>query len=91
MILCLLNMLKKIYLKFKHKIFYFSEPVEIYSSTNKTKIKKRLKFKNTDFIILVYGAIKNSKSVTDLVTILNSKTLRKKYQSSLMWTTNDRN
>ena len=30
----------KKYLKFKHKIFYFSEPVEIHSSTNKTIIKK---------------------------------------------------
>lgn len=68
---------KKKYLKFKHKIFYFSEPVEIHSSKNKTIIKKKLKFKNSDFIILVYGAIKNSKSVTDLVTILNNKTLRK--------------
>ena len=68
---------KNKFLEHRKKIFYFDEPVEINNLKNKKNVKKNLKFKNKDFIILVYGAIKNSKSVTDLVEVLTNKNLNK--------------
>ncbi len=68
---------KKKFFKYKDKIYHFNEPVEINNLKNKKKVKKNLNFRNKDFIILVYGAIKNSKSIFDLVEVLTHKNLNK--------------
>lgn len=58
-----------------NKIFYFDEPVELKYLKKNSVLKKVFNFTQKDFVILVYGAIKNSKSVTELVEILNQKNL----------------
>lgn len=80
---------KKKFFKNKKKIFYFNEPVEINNLRNKKITKKKLNFKNKDFIILIYGAIKNSKSITDLVGVLNNKNLNNNIKVLLSGKQND--
>ncbi len=67
--------IKKINNNSANKIHYFEEPVELSFLKKNNIAKKELKYNSKDFVILIYGAIKNSKSVTDLIEILQNKFL----------------
>ena len=69
--------IKTKYINHSKKIHYFEEPVELNYLKKDNTAKKELKFNSKDFVILIYGAIKNSKSVTDLIQILQKKNLKK--------------
>ncbi len=60
-----------------NKIHYFEEPVELNYLKKSNIAKRELKYSSKDFVILIYGAIKNSKSVTDLIEILQNRFLNK--------------
>ena len=69
--------IKKKYINLSKKIHYFEEPVELNYLKKVNVAKKELKFNSKDFVILIYGAIKNSKSVIDLIQILHNRNLKK--------------
>ncbi len=69
--------IKKKYINYSKKIHYFEEPVELTYLKNDRIAKKDLNYSSKDFLVLIYGAIKNSKSITELIQILRNKYLRK--------------
>jgi glycosyltransferase involved in cell wall biosynthesis len=63
---------KKKILNFNYKISYFAEPVSRLLRLNKNYSRKFFGFKKKNFIILVYGALKNSKSIQELLLTINN-------------------
>jgi len=78
--------IKDRFTKLSRKIHYFNEPVELNFLKNKKKAKKELNYISKDFVILVYGAIRNSKSVTELINFLNNNNLNPKIKVLLCGT-----
>ena len=70
--------IKNRYKNLSRKIQYFNEPEELSYLKNQKIAKKELNYNSKDFIILVYGAIRNSKSVTELINYLNNNNLNPK-------------
>ena len=69
---------KKKYKIYKNKINFFDEPVELECLISKNLAKKKLGISSKTFVILVYGAIKSSKSISDLIHFTTSKEINKK-------------
>jgi glycosyltransferase involved in cell wall biosynthesis len=63
---------KKKIINNNHKISYFAEPVSRLSQLNKTYSREFFGFKKKHFVILVYGALKNSKSIQELLVTINN-------------------
>jgi len=64
---------------YKHKVSYFAEPVSPLLGPNKTYSRKFFNFKKKHFVILVYGALKNSKSIQELlltISIIKNKNIK---------------
>ena len=55
---------------YKKKFHYFNEPVELQHKINKNKAKKNLKINKNFFTILVYGALRESKCILELLDIV---------------------
>jgi len=53
------------------KIIYTPDPGKIYYKFSKIKSRKKYHLSKNDFVILVYGAIKNSKGIYELLEALN--------------------
>jgi glycosyltransferase involved in cell wall biosynthesis len=53
------------------KIIYTPDPGKIYYKFSKVKSRKKYQLSKNDFVILVYGAIKNSKGIYELLEALN--------------------
>lgn len=70
--------IKKKYKIYKNKINFFDEPVELECLISKNLAKKKLGISSKTFVILVYGAIKSSKSISDLIHFTTSKEINKK-------------
>ncbi len=68
--------IKNKFTKLKSKIHHFDEPVEMSHFLRKDIARKKFHLNKKDFIILVYGAIKDSKAITDIVDLLEEKKLR---------------
>jgi len=62
---------KKKLTKDNHKASYFAEPVSPLLGPNKTYSRNFFDFKKKHFVILVYGALKNSKSIQELLLTIN--------------------
>jgi len=56
--------------KYKKKFHYFNEPVELQKKINKDIAKKNLNIKKNCFTILVYGALRESKCILELLDIV---------------------
>lgn len=54
-----------------NKIIYTPDPGKIYYKFSKKKCRTKFNLSNNDFVILVYGAIKNSKGIYELLNALN--------------------
>ncbi len=70
--------INKFFPKQKKKLIFFEEPVELKNLINKNRAKSKLKLNKSDFIVLVYGAIKSSKSIKELTEIIKKKEIDKK-------------
>lgn len=55
-----------------HKVSYFAEPVSPLLRLNKTYSRDFFGFKKKHFVILVYGALKKSKSIQELLLTINT-------------------
>ena len=69
---------KKKYRNYQNKVNFFEEPVELKYLKKKNIAKKILNISPNNFVILVYGAIKSSKSIDDLITFISSKKINQK-------------
>ena len=63
---------KKKLIHYNHKVSYFAEPVSPLQRLNKTYSRNFFGFKKKDFVILVYGALKKSKSIQELLLTINT-------------------
>jgi glycosyltransferase involved in cell wall biosynthesis len=62
---------KKKLINYNHKVSYFAEPVSPLLGPNRTYSRNFFGFKKKHFVILVYGALKNSKSIQELLLTIN--------------------
>jgi glycosyltransferase involved in cell wall biosynthesis len=62
---------KKKLINYNHKVSYFAEPVSPLLGPNRTYSRNFFGFKKKHFVILVYGALKNSKSIQELLLTFN--------------------
>ena len=61
---------KKKLIKYKEKFLYFDEPAHLSKKINKITAKKNLNITQKSFVILVYGALRESKCILELVEIV---------------------
>lgn len=59
------------------KLHYLCEPREFKFNFKKITARKKLKFPLNSFLILVYGALKESKGITELINIFQSYNINK--------------
>jgi glycosyltransferase involved in cell wall biosynthesis len=60
-----------------NKIIYTPDPGKIYYNFSKIESRQKYRLSKKDFIILVYGAIKNSKGIYELIEALNEIKINK--------------
>tara|TARA_B110000483_G_scaffold59919_1_gene74627 strand:- start:2180 stop:2872 length:693 start_codon:yes stop_codon:yes gene_type:complete len=68
---------KKSLITYKEKFLYFDEPVHLSKKINKINAKKILNISQKSFVILVYGALRESKCILELVEIVKKIEKRK--------------
>jgi glycosyltransferase involved in cell wall biosynthesis len=60
-----------------NKIIYTPDPGKIYYNFSKIESRQKYRLSKNDFVILVYGAIKNSKGIYELLEALNEIKINK--------------
>ena len=78
----------KKYNKFHKKFLYFTEPVKLKKKYSNLQAKKKLNISKNFFIIMVYGALRESKSIIELIELV-SKTKNNEIKIVLAGEQND--